>query len=162
MSGRRRPPVLAFAAGVAVALAAVAGAVWQRSQAQPDVVASRDDAMALPAAVPADPPQRPTATAAVDESDIYGLRLLGVPVRSAPATRAALVAMVGHGDVLTATCWVDGEQLSTGFPEQPLADAYTSALWFRVRVGDTEGFIPDTRFSRSAATGRLNLEPCPI
>ncbi|MGE0732967.1 MAG: hypothetical protein AB7O92_33980 [Acidimicrobiia bacterium] len=70
------------------------------------------------------------------------------------------MATADHGEVLEATCWAEGDELSTGFPEQPLADAYRSTLWFKVRIDGVEGFIPDARFSRSAATGRLNLPPC--
>ncbi|MEZ5231603.1 MAG: hypothetical protein R2749_02685 [Acidimicrobiales bacterium] len=93
-------------------------------------------------AVPASPPGRRSATAAVDERDIYGLRLFGVPVRTAPRVDADQVATAHHGDVLEATCWAEGDELSTGFPEQPLADAYRSTLWFKVRIDGVEGSSP--------------------
>ncbi len=149
-----------FGGGLGVAAVAVAGATWARDRSEPPVRTSSDAEIRIAEPVPASPPGRPTATAAVDERDIYGLRLFGVPVRTAPRVDADQVATAHHGDVLEATCWAEGDELSTGFPEQPLADAYRSTLWFKVRIDGVEGFIPDARFSRSAATGRLNLPPC--
>jgi hypothetical protein len=102
---------------------------------------------------------RPTADASVDETDTYGLRLFGVPVRSAPRITAPLLAVVSHGDRLEATCWAPGDEVTDGFPERPLG-AYTSGVWFQVRVPSGAGFIPDVRFSRRGKSDRLNLPAC--
>lgn len=111
------------------------------------------------------PPQaadrgHPTAEASVDETDTYGLRLFGVPVRSTPHVDARLVTYVSHGDRLEATCWAAGDRVTNGFPERP-AGAYTSDVWFMVLTRLGPGFVPDVRFSRRGTSDRLNLPPCP-
>lgn len=102
---------------------------------------------------------RPVAEASVDETDTYGLRLFGVPVRSAPSVTASLVATVFHGDRLEATCWRTGDRITNGFPERPLG-AYTSDIWFAVKTPAGIGYIPDTRFSRRGLADRLALPAC--
>lgn len=102
---------------------------------------------------------RPIAEASVDERDTYGLRLFGVPVRSAPSISAPLVTTVSHGDRLEATCWTTGDNLSNGFPERPLG-AYSSDIWFKVGTTSGPGFIPDVRFSRRGRSDRLDLPSC--
>jgi hypothetical protein len=104
-------------------------------------------------------PDRPTAEASVDETDTYGLRLFGVPVRAAPAITAPLVTSVSHGDRLQATCWATGDPVTDGFPERPIG-AYSSDVWFRVVTDAGAGFIPDVRFSRRGNSDRLDLPPC--
>lgn len=102
---------------------------------------------------------RPTADASVDETDTYGLRLFGVPVRSAPRITAPQVTTVNHGNRLEATCWTTGDEVTDGFPERPLR-AYSSDVWFRVGTRAGPGFIPDTRFSRRGNLDRLDLPAC--
>jgi hypothetical protein len=117
-----------------------------------------------PPLVPAEPrlatSGRPTAEASVDETDTYGLRLFGVPVRSGPRITAPIVASVSHGDRLEATCWAFGDAVTDGFPERPMG-AYTSVVWFKVGTPAGPGFIPDVRFSRRGNSDRLNLPACP-
>lgn len=111
------------------------------------------------------PPPRPastdlsTAEASVDETDTYGLRLFGVPVRAAPQVDAVLVATASHGQRLQATCWTIGHVVTNGFPTQS-AGAYTSDVWFRVVTERGPGFIPDVRFARRGDSDRLNLPTC--
>jgi hypothetical protein len=102
---------------------------------------------------------RPTAEASVDETDTYGLRLFGVPIRAEPRVDAVLVATASHGQRLQATCWTTGDVVTNGFPTQS-AGAYTSDVWFRVVTGRTPGFIPDVRFARRGDSDRLNLAMC--
>jgi hypothetical protein len=101
----------------------------------------------------------PTAEASVDETDTYGLRLFGVPVRAAPQVDAVLVATASHGQRLQAMCWRIGDVVTNGFPTQS-AGAYTSDVWFRVVTERGLGFIPDVRFARRGDSDRLNLPMC--
>ena len=102
----------------------------------------------------------PTAEASVDETDTYGLRIFGVPVRAAPQVDALLVATASHGQRLQATCWRIGDVVTNGFPTQS-AGAYSSEVWFRVSTEEGPGFIPDVRFARRGNSDRLNLPACP-
>lgn len=104
----------------------------------------------------------PYGEATIDETDTFGLRLFGVPVRSAPRTSAPVVATVSHGDRLRASCWAVGDTVSNGFDELPFDDAftYTSAVWFRVNTPSGPGFVPDVRFGRRGGTDRLGLPSC--
>lgn len=115
----------------------------------------------VPAPVPATAAQ-PFAEATIDETDTYGLRLFGVPVRAAPSVDSALVATVSHGDRLRATCWAEGDRVTNGFDDQTFDDSYTytSPVWFRVAVAEGEGYVPDARFSRRGNSDRLALPPC--
>lgn len=110
----------------------------------------------LPPPLSADP-NRPWAEASVDETDTWGLRLLGVPVRAEPAVDAAFVAEVSHGDRLRARCWVRGDRVTNGFPERPTG-AYESDVWYLLER--PVGFVPDVRFGRRGAGDRLGLPAC--
>jgi hypothetical protein len=99
------------------------------------------------------------AEASVDETDTYGLRLFGVPVRADPHVHGALVSTVHHGDRLSAVCWAAGDVVTDGFTTQPVG-AYTSDVWFRVTTPSGPGFVPDVRFSRRGNTDRLGLPMC--
>jgi hypothetical protein len=102
----------------------------------------------------------PLATAAVDGSDVWGVRPNGIPLRAAPRVDSDKVATVYHGDVLQADCWVLGQSIGNGYAEAR-ADTYRSPVWYRVQAWDGRvAFIPDTRFSRTASTSRLNLPAC--
>lgn len=101
------------------------------------------------------------AEASVDETDVFGLRLFGVPVRTAPRVSAAAVTSVSHGDRLTASCWAIGDHVSNGFAEYPAGDAYQSDVWFLVDTPAGRGFVPDVRYARRGTAGRLGLPPCP-
>lgn len=102
---------------------------------------------------------QPTAEASVDESDTYGLRLFGVPIRTAARVDASLVTTASHGDRLEATCWTIGDVLTNGFPENPRG-AYSSDVWFKVLTDHGPGFVPDVRFARRGGSDRLNLPAC--
>lgn len=120
----------------------------------------RGDVEVLP---PTEKTQGSPAEATVDETDTYGVRIFGVPVRMAPRVDAPIMATVYHGTRLVAECWADGDRVTNGFDHEDFDDdtAYESTLWFRVDVpAEGSGFIPDARFSRTAATGRLGLEAC--
>lgn len=114
--------------------------------------------LTLPPPRPASP-DSPTAEASVDETDTYGLRLFGVPIRAAPHVDADLVATASHGQRLVATCWTNGDPITNGFPAQPLG-AYSSDVWFKVSTERGVGFIPDVRFGRRGNSDRLNLPTC--
>lgn len=105
-------------------------------------------------------PELPTAEASVDETDTYGLRLFGVPIREAPRVDAELVATASHGQRLEAMCWTSGDAVTNGFQARPVG-AYSSEVWFRVTTEGGPGFIPDVRFARRGNSDRLNLPPCP-
>ena len=110
----------------------------------------------LPEPRPASPGQ-PFAEASVDETDTWGLRLFGVPVRAAPSVAAGLVGVVSHGERHRATCWSAGDAVTNGFPDRR-AGAYDSDVWYRlVRPA---GFVPDVRFARRGALDRLGLPRC--
>lgn len=116
--------------------------------------------LVLPAPIAAGP-ARGEAEASVDETDVYGLRLFGVPVRAAPRTAAAVVATVSHGDRLKATCWATGDPVSNGFATNPAGEAYESDVWFVVATSKGPGYIPDVRYARRGGTDRLGLPSCP-
>ena len=101
------------------------------------------------------------AQASVNEADLLGVRIFGVPVRDRPRITAVQVAMVHHGDRLSSTCWTEGDTLTTDLPARPQnLPIYTSDIWFKVRVGSKAAFIPDVRYSRTGHTSRLNLPRC--
>ena len=114
--------------------------------------------MRLPPPLPAGP-RRPWAEASVDETDTWGLRLLGVPLRDGPHVMAGLVGTVAHGDRLRATCWARGDLLTNAFPENRRG-AYDSDVWYRVEAAGRSAFIPDVRFGRRGTTDRLGLPQC--
>lgn len=115
--------------------------------------------LTLPPPRPASP-DIPTAEASVDETDTYGLRLFGVPIRAAQHVDSQLVATASHGQRLVAMCWTRGDIVTNGFPAQP-AGAYSSEIWFRVLTERGPGFIPDVRFGRRGTSDRLGLPACP-
>jgi len=119
-----------------------------------------DGSLDLPAPQPVGADGR--AWAAVDESDVYGVRLFGVPVREGPATATAIVATVFHGELLPASCWTRGDTVTNSFADQPNRPGrYDSDVWFRVELpGGRAGFIPDARYSRRGHTDVLGLAPC--
>lgn len=119
-----------------------------------------DGDLDVPAPEPAGADGR--AWAAVDESDVYGVRLFGVPVREEPTVGGRVVATVFHGELLPATCWARGDTVSNSFADQPHKPGrYDSDVWFRVELpGGRTGFIPDTRYSRRGLTDRLGLAAC--
>lgn len=138
----------------------------RRSRARPerpdDVWYAAPPPLTLPAPEPAGP-GRPVAYASVDESDVYGLRLFGVPVRARPEVAAVRVASVSHGDRLGARCWADGDLVSNGFAAEPFNEkTYQSAIWFFVAVGSRRGYIPDVRFGRRGGLDRLGLPRCDL
>ncbi len=98
----------------------------------------------------------------VDETDTYGLRLFGVPLRSQPTTASETLATVYHGDQLTASCWTHGDEISNGFANQVFDDdtTYTSDIWYLVKTWNNhDAYIPDTRFVRDQER-RLGLPAC--
>jgi hypothetical protein len=103
-----------------------------------------------------------TVRGAVDETDVYGQRNLGVPVREVPRIRAAALAVVRHGELLTASCWTLGDEVTTGNPDEPTTgDPYVSSVWFRVALpGDGMGYVPDARFLRTGASTARFLPEC--
>ncbi|WP_370327090.1 SH3 domain-containing protein [Euzebya sp.] len=112
----------------------------------------------LPAPIPLDPATG-FATAAVDETDTYGLRPRGVALRTAPSTGAPVVEEVFHGEILRARCWARGDVVGDGH-EANRRGEYVSDVWIRVRTwADERAWIPDTRFARTGAGG-LGLPPC--
>jgi hypothetical protein len=102
------------------------------------------------------------AEASVTEADLLGVRTFGVPIRSGPHTTDNQIAMATHGDRLEATCWTEGDTITTDLFPRPLdLPIYTSDIWFNVQLPDSQsGYIPDVRFSRTDRTGRLNLPQC--
>lgn len=113
----------------------------------------------VPAQLPT--PQRgPVTTAPVDETDVFGVRPLGVPLRSRPDVWAPAVGTVFHGEVLQAICWTRGDPVTDGFPSNR-ERAYTSDVWFGVAWQGGQAFLPDTRFSRTGHGDRLGLPTCP-
>lgn len=105
---------------------------------------------------------REWAEASVDETDTYGLRLFGVPVRAAPSVEAPLVETVTHGQRLRARCWSLGDVVTNGMEEEPFDDnfTYSSLVWFKVETSVGHGFLPDVRFSRRGNVDRLHLPAC--
>ncbi len=124
------------------------------------VWAPQPPTLRLPAPVDAGP-GRPDAEASVDETDVYGLRLFGVPVRAEPRVAAAAVSTVSHGDRLRATCWATGDHVTNGFAGYPVGTPYGSDVWFLVDTPGGPGFIPDVRFARRGLSDQLGLAPCP-
>lgn len=114
----------------------------------------------LPVPVAADR-SRADAEASVDETDVYGLRLFGVPVRVAPRVASVAVATVSHGDRLHARCWAMGDPVTNGFDGNPVGQSYESDVWFLVDTPAGRGYIPDVRFARRGLSDRLGLPPCP-
>ncbi|MGQ0519608.1 MAG: hypothetical protein ACT4PX_00470 [Actinomycetota bacterium] len=114
--------------------------------------------LALPDPV-AEGPGRTWAEASVDETDTWGLRLLGVPLRAAPAIDARLVSMAAHGDRLRARCWTTGDVVTNAFVEKRI-HGYESDVWYQVETPGGPAFIPDVRFARRGRTDRLGLPPC--
>jgi hypothetical protein len=99
-------------------------------------------------------------SAAIDESDVFGVRPFGVPLRAQPTVAGEELATVYHGDVLVAECWAAGEEITNGFPTHPRL-AYTSNVWFGVETWTGQrAFVPDTRFTRTGNGDRLGLPPC--
>lgn len=113
----------------------------------------------LPLPIPAGT-GRPWAEASVDETDTWGLRLLGIPLREAAAVGSGRVVTASHGDRLRATCWALGDEVTNGFPDRR-EGAYASNVWYRVETSGGPAFISDVRFARRGAIDRLGLPPCP-
>jgi hypothetical protein len=156
------PVVVAVTPAGQVLLNPATTGLWQQTTAVE--WSSPGPAMRVP------PPTAGTATtpaaASVDETDRWGVRALGVAVRSSPSTTARRLATVHHGDRLAATCWVEGELVTSELPDDVSDDdtAYATDVWFRVLapVGLSwrSGFVSDRWFSRTALRGRLGLAEC--
>lgn len=114
---------------------------------------------ALPDATPVD--GSGTASAAVADMDIFGVRAEGVPVRADPAESARPLRTYFHGDVLRSSCWVIGDTVTDGYYYNS-EGAYTSDVWFRVTTwAGEEGWIPDAFYARADHLDRLGLPECP-
>jgi hypothetical protein len=104
----------------------------------------------------------PTASAVVNEHITYGLVVEGVGVRTEPHIDSETVAVVEHGQRLSARCWVEGQEITNSNLSDPSDDAaaYTTTIWYRVETREGEGYISDVWLSRTAEAGRMGLSPC--
>jgi hypothetical protein len=74
--------------------------------------------------------------------------------------QARQVGTAFHGDVFAGTCWEVGDPVANEVAV-PLPGGYTSTVWFRIlQWSGDPAYVPDTRFSRTGRSDRLDLPRC--